>query len=107
MSGVGSEYSRKRPSKRSAHAADADVLEFRVVEDAVLRAFAAAARLLDAAERRHLGGDDAGVEAHDAVLERLGNAPAARQIARVQVGGESELGVVGHADGLRLGLEAE
>ena len=57
-------------------AADAEVLELGVVEDAVLRAFAAEARFLDAAERRDLGRDDAGVEADDAVLERLGDAPA-------------------------------
>src|SRR5207244_5600500 len=55
--------------------AHAEVFQLSVVEDPVLRALAAGARLLDASEGRDLGGDDSGVEADDAVLERLRDAP--------------------------------
>ena len=47
-----------------------------VLVDAVLRALAAQARLLDAAEGRDLVGDQAGVVADHAVVERLAHAPA-------------------------------
>src|SRR5205823_13141967 len=50
--------------------AHAEVFQLGVVEDPVLRALAAGARLLDASEGRDLGGDDSGIEADDAVLER-------------------------------------
>src|SRR2546429_4321331 len=85
----------------------AEVFQLSVVEDPVLRALAAGARLLDASEGRDLGGDDSGVEADDAVLERLRDAPRARQVARVEVGREPEFGVVRHIYGVLLGLEAE
>src|SRR5205807_2668612 len=55
--------------------ADTQVLELGVVEDPVLRALAAGARLLDPPEGGNLGGDDPGVQAHDAVLQRLRHAP--------------------------------
>ena len=48
-----------------------------------------------------------GVDADDAVFERLGDPPDAADVARVEIRGEAELGVVGHADRLVLGLEAE
>ena len=47
------------------------------------------------------------VDADDAVFERLGDAPDAADVAAVEIGGEAELGVVGHLDRLLLGLEAE
>src|SRR5947209_3790663 len=40
--------------------------------------------------------------ATDAVFERLGDAPDAADVAAVEIGGETEFGVVGHLDGLRL-----
>jgi hypothetical protein len=83
------------------------VLDLEVVLDAVLGAFAAEAGFLHAAEGRHLGRDDAGVDADHAVFQRLGHAPDAAHVAGVEVGGEAELGVVGHADRLGLVLEAE
>jgi hypothetical protein len=52
-----------------------------VVLDAVLRALAADAGFLDAAEGRDFGGDDAGVDADDAVFQRLGHAPDAADVA--------------------------
>ena len=48
-----------------------------------------------------------GVDADDAVLQRLGDAPDAADVAAVEVGGEAELGVVGQRDRLVLGREAE
>src|SRR5215831_6304144 len=61
---------------------------------------------LHAAERGDLGRDDALVDADDAVFERLGNAPDAADVAAVEIGGEAELGVVGHLDRFVVGLEA-
>ena len=47
-----------------------------------------------------LGRDDALVDAYDAVFEGLGDAPDAADVAAVEIGGETEFGVVGHIDGL-------
>src|SRR5688572_32872982 len=68
--------------------AHADVLELGELEDSVLAALASQAAFLHAAEGRDLGGNQTGVQADDAVLERFGDAPRARQVARVQVRGE-------------------
>ncbi len=43
----------------------------------------------------------------DAVLERLGHPPDAADVTGVEVGGQPEFGVVGHADRLGFGLEPE
>src|SRR5918992_6215004 len=83
------------------------VLHFEELLDAVFRALAADAALLDAAERRDLGRDDALVDADDAVFELFGDAPDAADVAAVEIRREAELGVVGHADRLVLALEAE
>src|ERR1700749_483892 len=108
MSGVASENSRKRPSTAlltpSAHA---DIFDFRVVQNAVLGAFAPHAGFLDAAEGSNLGRNYAGIQSDDSVLDRFRNTPTAREIASVNVGGQSELGVVRHDDGLRFGVELE
>src|SRR5438132_7229317 len=79
--------------------AHAEVFQLSVVEDPVLRALAAGARLLDASEGRDLGGDDSGVEADDAVLERLRDAPRARQVARVEVGPKPQSEAFAHTSG--------
>ncbi len=50
-----------------------------------------------AAERRDFGGDNAGIDADDAVLQRFADAEDAAQIAGVEIGGETELGIVGTA----------
>ena len=64
------------------------------------------AAFLHAAERRDLGRDDAFVDADDAVFEPLGHAPDAADVAAVEIGGEPELGVVGHLYGFVIALEA-
>ena len=81
-----------QPASDPAHA---EIFDLEEILDAVVRAFAAEAGLLDAAEGRDLGGDDAVVDADDAVFERLGDAPDAADVAAVEIGGEAELGVVG------------
>jgi hypothetical protein len=70
-------------------------------------ALAAKARLLDPAEGRDLGRDDAGVDADDAVFQRLGHPPDPAEIAGVEIGGEAEDGVVGHGRSPRPRLELE
>src|SRR5271155_4114922 len=108
MSGVTTENSRKRPSTALlAHSADADILDFRVIEDAVLGAFAAGAGFLDSAEGRHLRGNDPGIQTDDSVFDRLRDAPAASEVARIYIGSQTELGVVRHGDSLRFGFELE
>ena len=70
-------------------------------------AFAAEPRLLHAAERRDLGGDEAGVDADHAVLERFGDAPDAPDVAAVEVRREPELGAVGELDHFGVVVEAD
>ena len=47
------------------------------------------------------------IDADDAVLERLGDPPDPADVAAVEIGGEAELGVVGHPDRLLFRVEAE
>src|SRR5260370_659642 len=61
----------------AVNAPHAKVLDDEVILDPVLRALAPHARFLHAAKRSDFGGDDSGVDAHDAVFEGLGAAPAA------------------------------
>src|SRR5580658_6469777 len=86
---------------------NAQIFELGVVEDAVLGTLAPHARFFHTAERRDLRRDEARVDSHDAVFERLSDTPGAREVARVEVCREAELGVVGHADGFLLGAEAK
>ena len=72
-----------------------------------LRTFATDATFLDAAEWRDFGGDESGVEADDAVLQRFGDAPRAREVARVDIRREAEFGVVGEPHGFFVGVHAE
>src|SRR5471030_1705742 len=88
-------------------AAEAKVLDYEKVLDAVLGALASDARFLYAAERRHFGGDESGVDADDAIFQRLGHAPYTADVAAVEVGGETEFRVVGQSDCIGLVLEAE
>src|SRR5437868_5159239 len=89
------------------NASEAQILDLEELFDPVFRSFAPEAGFLHAAERRDLGRDDAGVDADDAVLERFGDAPDARDVAAVEVRREAELGVVGHRDRVGFGLEPE
>src|SRR5207237_6409184 len=83
-----------------------EVLQLDPVVDAVLRALAAEARLLNTAERRDLRRDEARVDADDAVVERFGDAPDTADVAAVEVRGESVRRVVRGANRLLLGREA-
>src|SRR5256885_16844590 len=80
----------------------AQVLGFQVFLDAVARALAAQAGLLDAAEGRDLVGDQAGVDAHHAVLQRTRYAPDAAVVVGGQIGGPAAEGVGGAADPFSL-----
>src|SRR5439155_1797528 len=75
-------------------AAEAEVFDLEKLLDAVVRALAADAAFLHAAERRDLGRDDALVDADDAVFEGFGNPPDAADVAAVEIGGEPEFGVI-------------
>src|ERR1700685_3792184 len=95
---------RARPLVRSgADAAEAHVLDLEPVVDPVLGALTADAGLLDAAERRHLGRDQARVDPNDPALQRLGDAPDAADVPAVEVAAEPERGVVGARHALVLG----
>src|SRR4051794_19966763 len=88
-------------------AAKAEVLDLEELLESVLRTFTAEPRLLHTAKRRDLGGDDAGIDADDSVLERLSYAPDAADVTAVEVGGEAELGRVAQRDGVAFLLEAK
>ena len=88
-------------------AAEADVFDLDELVDAEMRALTAEARMLDAAERGPLEGEDAGIHRNDAVFQRLADAPDPGVISREEVGGEPELGVVRNAYCFRFGLEAK
>ena len=80
-------YSRMQPfsspvTKSLAQAAHKDVFDLQVIVDAVFGALAPRSGLLDAAERRHLVGDDALVDTYDAVFQCFGDPPT-RPISRV------------------------
>src|SRR5579871_2292403 len=55
---------------------------------AMMGALAPEAAFLHAAEWSDFGGDQAGVDADHAGLQRLGDAPDAPQVARIEIGGE-------------------
>jgi hypothetical protein len=50
--------------------------------------------------------DDALVDADDAVFEGFGDAPDAADVAAVEIGDETEFGVIGHLDRVGFALEA-
>src|SRR5580658_1837556 len=83
-----------------------DVLRFQKFLQSLMRAFAAKAGLLDAAEGRGGIGNEAAVHADHAEVELFRDAHAAGQILGVEVGDQSVLGVVGAADDLVLRPES-
>src|ERR1700684_2172042 len=85
----------------------ADIFEFRVVENAVLGAFAPDAGLLDSPEGGNLGGDQTDIQADDTVLERFGDSPGAGEVASIEVRGQPEFGVIGHANGFGFRFKAQ
>ena len=74
----------RRPDHRRDPALplDRDVLGLEKLHDAVMRALAADAGLLHAAERRRRIGDEAAVQADHAEIELFGEGQSALQIAR-------------------------
>src|SRR5215470_16619611 len=86
---------------------EAQVLDLEELVDPVMRALASDARLLVAAERGALVGEGAGVDADDAELELLADAPHPRDVTGEEVGGEPELGGIRELDRFLLGREAE
>src|SRR5690606_13958911 len=76
------------PTDRSAwllDGAETQILDLEELLEAVFRALAAYAALLDPAERRHFGRDDAFVDADDAALQRLGGSPGAPRPLRARI----------------------
>src|SRR6202049_2193196 len=72
---------QRRLNPRHHHVFDLDIFFH-----AVMRAFAAEARFLDAAEGGDFGGDQAGVDADHAGFERLRYPPDPAEIARIEIG---------------------
>src|SRR5690606_4009582 len=95
------------PLPSAIEAAHHEIFDFGELLDAVARALATDARLLDAPKRCLGGGDEPRIDADHAVVERLGHAPHPAEIARIEIGGEPELRRIGEADHLLLVAEAE
>src|SRR5215475_9959752 len=75
-----------------------DVLRLEELHEPLVRAFAADAALLHAAERRRRVGHEAAVEPDHAEVELFRDAHAAAQVARVEVGDQAVFGIVGSLD---------
>jgi hypothetical protein len=82
-----------------------EVLDVEVLLEPVLRALAAEAAFLDAAERRDFGRDDSLVDADDAAFQCLGDTPHAGDVAAIEIARESELGGVGELQDFGLGCK--
>src|SRR5271165_2015693 len=79
---------------------DGDVLGLGILQQPLVRALAAKARLLNSAERGRRVGDDTAIDAHHASLERLRHAQSPAQVTAVHVGHQPVLGVVRQRDRL-------
>src|SRR5574340_219509 len=90
-----------------SQAAHTDVLDSQKIIDPVLRAFAADARLFDAAKRCDLRRKKTAVDADDALLKCFRHAPRAPDVPAIEVACEPDLGVVGKPHSLFLGLKAK
>lgn len=90
---------------RSSLDGNVDVLDLKVLIDAYPRPLTPEPALLDSAEGGHLIRNDAGVHAHDAVLQRLGDSPNARVTIGVEVRREAVRRVIGCLDHLRKQCE--
>src|SRR5215212_4075901 len=84
---------------------DRDVLGFEVLLDALSAALATEAGVLDTPEGRRCVRDHPLVEAYHAGLEALAHPQGALEVAGVDVGDESVLGVVGGCDGSFFRIE--
>src|SRR5215212_4186585 len=100
-------YRETPPPSRRANCLEVngDIFRFEVLLDALGAAFAPEAGVLDAPERSRRVGDYPLVEADHAGLQALADAQGSLQVARVDVGHEAELGVVGGGDGGFFGVE--
>src|ERR1700686_2513404 len=83
------------------------VFDLDIFFHAVMRAFAAEAALLDAAERGDFGGDQAGVDADHPGLKGFRHPPDPAEIARIEIRREPERRIVAHRDHVGLVLETE
>ncbi len=91
----------------STNTSEAEVFHLEIFVDTIFRTFAAKARFLDAAKGCDLGRDEAGVDADDPIFERLRNFPHSSDIAAIEIGSQTELGIVCESYGVRFGFEAE
>src|SRR4051812_19842221 len=97
----------KQPtSSSSIHSPKAQILEFHVLIQSVLRAFASQAALFDAAERRDLGRDNAVVDADDATLQCFRDPPYALNVAAIEVASKTEFRVVRQTNHFPFVIEA-
>src|SRR5262249_33635259 len=93
-------------SMRASSPSHRDVLGFQKLHQALVRALAANAALLHAAEGCGRIGYEAAVKANHAEIEPLRDPHAAAKVTRVHIGDESVLGVVCTPDDFVLGAEA-
>src|SRR5215211_7528802 len=93
------------PQRANSLEVDGYVLRLQVLLDALYTSFAAEARVLDAAERGGGVGDHALVEADHAGFDALADAQSALQVAGVDVGYETVLGIVGGGYGSFFRIE--
>src|ERR1700675_2205935 len=87
--------------------AETEIFDFDVFVHAVLGAFAAEAGFFYAAEGRNFRGNDSGVDADDAVFERLSDAPDPSNVAAVEISSETKLRIVRKCDSVGFFLESE
>src|SRR5579863_3607590 len=81
------------------------VFDFEIFFHAVMRAFAADAGFLDAAEGGNFGGDQAGIDADHARLQRFRHPPDAAEIASIEIRREPKRRLVAHRDHVGFILE--
>src|SRR3954454_18751449 len=98
---------RLRPwaARRSRSPRHRNVLCLQEFHQPLMRALAADAGLLHAAERRRRIGDEPAVEADHTEVEPLGDAHAAAEVLSIQVSNEAIFGVVRTRHDFVLGLE--
>ena len=68
----------------------AQILDLEIFFDPVLGSFASQSRLLHPTERSYLGGNQAGIDAHDAIFQSFGKAPDTIKVTSVEIRGEPE-----------------
>src|SRR5258708_8894551 len=83
------------------------VFDLDIFFHAEMRAFAPQAAFLDAAERRDLGGDQPGVDADHAGLQRFGHPPDPAEIARNEIRGVADRRIAVHSDYVALVLSPD